>query len=483
MSAPAPSAGEAVAPFTGNPFAGVVLGGPKVISSFARAIDPISGFFGAAALPEGTDIARTFGIRSPKALAGPTTTPIANPFEFGLGTGVSTVGLRDRPGRGGFFSSLEPGGPNQLAQFTSEALSFTPRIAERGERRIQEFLDAPITPPGRRRAADFFLKPVFRALGVPQRQVATEAARRVAAVAAARVSSAEVQASNPFFQAVAESVRLGRLPNAVASPAAIQAFALQDQTAFAPLPRLVSVPAPAVPSVVGAEPAPVTLPRTAARGVVSVAPQPTPVRGLVGGAAVRATSAAALGGGAGVAPATQASMSTRLFQFLFGTPGGATSPSLRGVRPKGGTLMPSVPTGGLFSGFAGGLADVIQASTPLLSAILPSLVRQPAQVAFPGVPISGTFADPRIQQAGLGDFLMGGGFLGQPQIPQIAPVAGACPPRLPSRIDVPTTTASGAPRFVTFKNMGAPILFSGDLAACRRVKRVGKRVRKSVGGR
>ncbi len=51
--------------------------------------------------------------------------------------------------------------------------------------------------------------------------------------------------------------------------------------------------------------------------------------------------------------------------------------------------------------------------------------------------------------------------------------------RLPSRVDVPT----GDNRFVTFKNMGAPILFAGDVAAARRVRRVGRKALAATGGR
>lgn len=50
--------------------------------------------------------------------------------------------------------------------------------------------------------------------------------------------------------------------------------------------------------------------------------------------------------------------------------------------------------------------------------------------------------------------------------------------RLPSRVDVP----NGRGGFVTFKNMGRPVLWSGDLAACKRVRRVATRA-KRAGGR
>lgn len=53
--------------------------------------------------------------------------------------------------------------------------------------------------------------------------------------------------------------------------------------------------------------------------------------------------------------------------------------------------------------------------------------------------------------------------------------------RLPSRVDVPTVDASGNVRYTTYKNMGRPILWSGDLAACKRVKRVATRARRAGG--
>ncbi len=55
--------------------------------------------------------------------------------------------------------------------------------------------------------------------------------------------------------------------------------------------------------------------------------------------------------------------------------------------------------------------------------------------------------------------------------------------RLPSRVDVPVPQRDGTMRFTTFKNMGRPILWSGDLAAVKRVRRVASKARRRVGGR
>jgi hypothetical protein len=53
--------------------------------------------------------------------------------------------------------------------------------------------------------------------------------------------------------------------------------------------------------------------------------------------------------------------------------------------------------------------------------------------------------------------------------------------RLPSRVDVPTMDSSGNVRFTTFKNMGRPVLWTGDFAAAKRVKKVASRARRSGG--
>lgn len=55
--------------------------------------------------------------------------------------------------------------------------------------------------------------------------------------------------------------------------------------------------------------------------------------------------------------------------------------------------------------------------------------------------------------------------------------------RLPSRVDVPVPQRDGTMRFTTFKNMGRPLLWSGDVAAAKRVRRVASKARRSVGGR
>jgi len=179
--------------------------------------------------------------------------------------------------------------------------------------------------------------------------------------------------------------------------------------------------------------------------------------------------------------------------------------------PSPSTNLPAL--GGFsagLEGFLGGLGGLVGAATPLLQTILPQLLPQRSvPVALPGgAPIgasfaqfrqAGQFADPRlapVQQAAfplLGPAIAGGlGALGEQLfdlIPGgagnilsggtcITPVAGRQTMRLPSRVDVPTRDAQGNQRFTTFKNMGRPILWSGDVAAAKRVKRISSKVSK-----
>ena len=52
--------------------------------------------------------------------------------------------------------------------------------------------------------------------------------------------------------------------------------------------------------------------------------------------------------------------------------------------------------------------------------------------------------------------------------------------RLPSRVDVPSPSGNG---FVTFKNMGRPVLWTGDFAAAKRVRKIAGKARRRSGGR
>jgi hypothetical protein len=73
--------------------------------------------------------------------------------------------------------------------------------------------------------------------------------------------------------------------------------------------------------------------------------------------------------------------------------------------------------------------------------------------------------------------------LGLPGI-DIAPGGSTPIPRnLPSSVMVPYVTPSGRSTFTVYRRQGRPLLYSGDLAACKRVKRVASKARRRVGGR
>ena len=57
--------------------------------------------------------------------------------------------------------------------------------------------------------------------------------------------------------------------------------------------------------------------------------------------------------------------------------------------------------------------------------------------------------------------------------------------RLPSRVDVPTVDAQGNTRFTTYRNMGRPVLWSGDAACAKRFAKLTGRTlaRRRSGGR
>ena len=89
-------------------------------------------------------------------------------------------------------------------------------------------------------------------------------------------------------------------------------------------------------------------------------------------------------------------------------------------------------------------------------------------VAFPG-------GAPVVQQAAFPMQITPGGGGGQ-----IRPAAH-CSTSLPSRVDIPTVDARGNTRYTTFKNMGRPLLWSGDLAASKRVRKVAAKARRAKG--
>ncbi len=90
----------------------------------------------------------------------------------------------------------------------------------------------------------------------------------------------------------------------------------------------------------------------------------------------------------------------------------------------------------------------------------------------------GSFTDPGGTQ--VADALPGGApLVSVSGRASLVPMAGMARPRLPQQISFLAPTAAGGTRIVAYRNMGRPILWSGDLAAVKRVKRIARKVARS----
>lgn len=386
---------------------------------------PFRPFQGTNVLPPGTNVAQ-FGITANEGVIPERfTVPRLQTPDLFLGRKLTG---RAKPG------SLQERN-ERLAVAARAALSFSPGQAALGEGILQDFeietARLRANPPRLISGAEQANKGV-RSINqvspaIQRLQFSQLLDNRVKDLALARSKQADRAAKDPVFAAISQAFGAGGIPSGQASQAFLAAF-----------------PAPAQ------APAPPTL--------IPQPEAPTPV---------------------GVAPITPISQEV--------------------------PTMATVPTTGL-GGFFEGLGGIIQASTPLLQTILPAVLGQQRQPVFlgggpalAGQQIPGVFGDPRIAQAtaagallptlggigagiiggGIADFFGGGGGNANCITPQVGTTL-----RLPSRIDVPSPSSKpGSLRFVTYKNMGAPVLFRGDLAACKRVRRVGRMVKKAAGGR
>lgn len=177
---------------------------------------------------------------------------------------------------------------------------------------------------------------------------------------------------------------------------------------------------------------------------------------------------------------------------------------------SGGVPMPEVSTsaGGLgaFGGFIEGLGGLVSAVSPIISPIIAANFPRQPPLALPGgaslAGFQGQFQDPRLQtqqasllglggQLGLGlglgaigenllNLLPGGA--GQGGLVPIQPITSMTT-RFPRTVSFTTQTPSGNPKVVTYRNMGSCLLFSGDLSAAKRVRRIASKARRRVGGR
>lgn len=69
-----------------------------------------------------------------------------------------------------------------------------------------------------------------------------------------------------------------------------------------------------------------------------------------------------------------------------------------------------------------------------------------------------------------------------PEAQRIEAIEGASRKRMPSSATIPYKV-NGRTKYAFYRNMGRPVLYAGDFAACRRVKRAGSKARRYSGGR
>ena len=175
-------------------------------------------------------------------------------------------------------------------------------------------------------------------------------------------------------------------------------------------------------------------------------------------------------GGAGVGSAVEA-----LISSLF--PGFVPSFATGGSMPNVSTSIPARGSGffgDLIEGVGDFLGDVFRPGpqptrVPTGPTLFPTVARpiQAQPVGFVG--------DSALMIAEAAAGAAGGAC--------IVPSRGPATLTLPQRVDVPTRDSSGNMRFTTYKNMGRAILFAGDFAAVKRVKKVASRARRASGGR
>ena len=135
------------------------------------------------------------------------------------------------------------------------------------------------------------------------------------------------------------------------------------------------------------------------------------------------------------------------------------------------TLQPAIETGlgiaGAVGAFPSGPAGTSQPS-PSRPATNPGTMLALGNPADP----TRNPADNLFAQVGQPNVTRGGS-MSFPVVPN-----QSCRSRYPSMFQTIVQTPSGGQRVLTYKNMGAPILYSGDLAAKKRVNRVRSRLGK-----
>lgn len=144
--------------------------------------------------------------------------------------------------------------------------------------------------------------------------------------------------------------------------------------------------------------------------------------------------------------------------------------------------MAQVSTGATgFGGFLSGLADVIGAAAPIVGQFVGRPVSLPGGSFVPAGQ-TGIIADPAMAQLDLGPLFGGGGLSATPQGGTMALLGSPFRPTMAgaaSKTFVIPNPVTG--KATWFRPAGRPILWSGDLTVCKRVKRVARRARRAGG--
>jgi len=420
---------SAVAVTAGSVF-GLVTEIPKLISQLVPA-DPRAQFGAARSIPLGNLIA---GLPSPGAQAIEDILPFIQPA-------------------GGRRQRLTPS-PQTFLGFNVQSLfSVNPAQVAIGEAGVERFLEAPlpvveqaIRGPGRLAVAVIAASKGISSQEFLQANADTAEIERRPKILAEQVrSQIKVLERDPLFVNILSQTELGRIQGAEVSEFASQAFGIPT-----------TEEAQATRAALAAQFVPVIHPHPFAAGIATT---PIPLGVPQPGPAVPAP-------------------------FTPRQPIGVTMPEV------------STSSGGLgaFGGFVEGLGQLVQAVSPIISPIIAANFPGQQPIALPGgAQIPGRFQDPRlqVQQAGLMQdifsfpgvglpgFLGGGG--GGAVMP-IQPTTSVVT-RFPRTVSFTTTTAAGNPKVITYRNMGACLLFSGDLSAAKRVRRIASKARRRVGGR
>jgi hypothetical protein len=165
----------------------------------------------------------------------------------------------------------------------------------------------------------------------------------------------------------------------------------------------------------------------------------------------------------------------------------------------------STSIGGLFGGLTEGIGSLVEATAPLAQWSAPLWApKAPVAAQMLGVGGMPATGQPATQPVAMTQPQEDLGEVGMPNVPtaqlvsgvrtagwdlmvpesqRIQPIETAGRRRMPASFTVPYEDSQGRTKYAHYRNQGRVMLYSGDLAAVKRVKRVAAKARRRVGGR